>query len=50
MKECTCFKAHIYGKCETCKEFYSSPIAKDVKELIIKYPNEVRELLEYKNK
>ncbi len=48
MKECTCFKAHLYGKCEICNEFYGSTLGKEVKELIEKYPLEVKELLETK--
>jgi hypothetical protein len=46
MNECTCFKAHIYGRCEYCLEWLGSTMFKKVKELIQKYPNEVRELLD----
>jgi len=46
MKECTCFKSHIYGRCEVCKEFYNSLIAKEVKILIEKYPLEVKEMID----
>lgn len=51
MKECTCFKTHIYGRCEVCKEWrtYTSEMFFEVKALIQKYPVEVKELLEYKN-
>lgn len=49
MKECTCFKAHIYGKCEVCREFYNSPLLKEVRDLINKYPKEVKELTSWQS-
>ena len=45
MKECTCFKAHIYGKCEVCLEWETSPMFKEVRELINKYPQTTLELI-----
>ena len=48
MKECTCYKAHIYGKCEYCKEWGMSDLMKQVRELIKKYPFEVKELIDQK--
>ncbi len=50
--EWTCFKAHIYGKCQICQEYYrqnTPEIVKAVKELIEKYPWEVKELIGHKN-
>lgn len=44
MRECTCFKVHIYGRCEVCKEWYA-PKNKEVLELIKKYPFTVKELI-----
>lgn len=46
MKECTCYKAHIYGRCDYCKEWDMSELMKEVRDLIKKYPLEVDQLIE----
>lgn len=46
-KECTCYKAHLYGRCEACRIYYKhlTEEALKAKEFIDKYPNFVIEYI-----
>lgn len=51
MKECTCYKTHINGRCQTCKEHYIGRksnievLRNEAIKLIQKYPEAVKELI-----
>ena len=45
INECMCFKAHLYGRCQVCKLWQQGSLFDEVKELIKKYPNEVRKMI-----
>jgi len=44
--ECTCYKDK---KCDVCIEWKYGKMFREVRELIQKYPNAVKELIEHKN-
>jgi len=47
LKECICYKAHINGRCEACRNYHKEMVvlSKEVMDLIQKYPNEVNQLI-----